>query len=304
MSWRWHDGHLLMSTDAGLWMTDRHRCAGAVVFGPDADATCLAMGLISAWQAAGGTVGRLFVTGPLAAELDPQVIRAGHAPPDAVESEVGEEHDEDLGELDLGGDGEVLTLWLGTGWAWLGLDAPALDERPTPPPDLLTEVGEATCDAWRAAWTHELGPERVSQGAFVSEQQYEHSLAARLGPWARRDGTGQLRHPPREDDGHGRRADGGWVRLEPIGTVLSWTRLIAAGAPSEFALRAELHDGVRCAVLELEHGVRGVHMFTDDTEGDPLIGEVVGLCVRRLYAMEGRMRHGLKAWRLPDAPLA
>ena len=82
--------------------------------------------------------------------------------------------------------------------------------------------------------------------------------------------------------------------VSPLGTVLSWTQLSAAGAPSEFSLRAPLLGGLKTVLLELDDGPKGVFLLVDDEERDVNIGDRVELVLRRLYAQEGFMRYGLK----------
>ena len=41
------------------------------------------------------------------------------------------------------------------------------------------------------------------------------------------------------------------MRLKPTETVTSWTKLSAAGAPSEFAIRASILGGIATALFRL-----------------------------------------------------
>ena len=137
-------------------------------------------------------------------------------------------------------------------------------------------------------WEAELDPTNVSQGAYVSEASIEAGRPARTALHAQRmDGTWVW--PPR--------ADGG-LTFEPMhaqATVLSWTRLSGGGAPSEFALRADLLGGIRTVLVQFDEGPRGVFLVADEIDENPHIGLSVGFVLRRIYGQEGRTIRGLKA---------
>ena len=142
-----------------------------------------------------------------------------------------------------------------------------------------------------AAWEHELNAQHVSQGAFVSEAMYAEGASARLAMMGQQNSDGVVWPPrfgPADTQQHITRS------VSPLGTVLSWTQLSAAGAPSEFSLRAPLLGGLKTVLLELDDGPRGVFLLVDDEEHDVNIGDRVALVLRRLYAQEGFMRYGLK----------
>ena len=83
--------------------------------------------------------------------------------------------------------------------------------------------------------------------------------------------------------------------IKPFGTITSWTKLSAAGAPSEFAIRAPILGGVSTVMVSTIDGPNGVFLLADDEERTPEIGKSVELVVRRLYAQEGTIRYGAKA---------
>jgi uncharacterized OB-fold protein len=83
--------------------------------------------------------------------------------------------------------------------------------------------------------------------------------------------------------------------LADAATVESWTKLSAAGAPSEFSLRAPILGGVQTVLVKFEEGPRGVFLVCDDVDYSPRIGDRVHFGVRRIYAQEGLIRYGLKA---------
>ena len=54
--------------------------------------------------------------------------------------------------------------------------------------------------------------------------------------------------------------------LQRTGTVQTWTTLSAAGAPSEFSLRAPLLGGISTVLLNLDDGPNGVFLTVDDED--------------------------------------
>jgi uncharacterized OB-fold protein len=145
-----------------------------------------------------------------------------------------------------------------------------------------------------AAWSRELQLTHVSQGAYVSESAYLEGANARLGLLAQHSGEA-LVWPPRQLDQHGERIPTANQALMAQATVESWTKLSAAGAPSEFALRAPVLGGIQTVFVQFEQGPRGVFLVADDAEYEPTIGDQVSFVVRRIYAQEGLIRYGMKA---------
>lgn len=145
-----------------------------------------------------------------------------------------------------------------------------------------------------AAWNRELESTHVSQGAYVSESAYREGANARLGLLAQHSGDA-LVWPPRQLDKHGERIPTANQALMARAKVESWTKLSAAGAPSEFALRAPVLGGIQTVFVQFEQGPRGVFLVADDAEYDPSIGDQVSFVVRRIYAQEGLIRYGMKA---------
>lgn len=159
--------------------------------------------------------------------------------------------------------------------------------------DVAVEVDEPFHRAMEEAWRDELSLQHVSQGAYVSQAQYEEAARPRLFL------QGQVSDekavwPPRFSS-TSNLADSSRVRLKPCGRVLSWTTLSAAGAPSEFALRAPLLGGVCTVLLALDDGPNGVFLVVDDEDAEAFMDAPVELVVRRIYAQEGFIRYGLKA---------
>ena len=144
------------------------------------------------------------------------------------------------------------------------------------------------------AWNNEMDAKHVSQGAYVSSQQHDESSIARLRLNAQVGSTG-LVWPPRELQYDGTRTEE-IQQLENTVEVLSWTKLSAGGAPSEFSIRSPLLGGITTIFAGFNRGPRGVFMLSDDLRNPEVkMGEEFTLAVRRLYAQEGKMRYSLKA---------
>lgn len=147
--------------------------------------------------------------------------------------------------------------------------------------------------AMQQAWDQELSATHVSQGAYVSRAQYEEAGSSRLSL------TGQVADeglvwPPRFNH----MVDGSTTanrNLQRTGRVQTWTTLSAAGAPSEFSLRAPLLGGISTVLLQLDDGPKGVFLTVDDEDALFEMEAPMELVVRRLYAQEGFIRYGLKA---------
>jgi len=136
--------------------------------------------------------------------------------------------------------------------------------------------------------------EGVSQGAYVSQAQHTISVPSRLGLKAQIDGE-RMVWPPRQLNAMAQRIDTEGMQLTETATILTWTRLSAAGAPSEFSSRAPILDGVATVLVEFDEGPKGVFMMADDESGKLEIDERVDFVFRRLYGQDGMMHYGLKA---------
>lgn len=143
------------------------------------------------------------------------------------------------------------------------------------------------------AWQDELDIRNISQGAYVSKQQYDESLSARLSLVAQNDGI--LIWPPRQMNNDGITLSKASTNLSPTASVMSWTKLSAAGAPSEFSIRAPVLGGLTTVMVEFSEGPKGVFLMVDDEDIRPNIGDSVEFVVRMLYGQEGIIRYGAKA---------
>ena len=155
------------------------------------------------------------------------------------------------------------------------------------------DVDEEFHQEMTSAWEKECKPEHVSQGAYVSQQQYEEGASARLNLMSQ-EVDGELVWPPRQMDEKGNTMPQASTPLHGVATIESWTKLAAAGAPSEFSIRAPLLGGITTVFVSFEQGPRGVFLLVDDEDNDPKIGDQVQFAIRRIYAQEGYIRYGLK----------
>ena len=155
------------------------------------------------------------------------------------------------------------------------------------------EVDEEFHQQITLAWEKECLPEHVSQGAYVSQQQYQEGAAARLNLMSQKV-DGELIWPPRQMDAKGSLMPQASTPLHGVATIESWTKLAAAGAPSEFSIRAPLLGGITTVFVRFEQGPRGVFLLVDDEDNNPKIGDQVQFAIRRIYAQEAYIRYGLK----------
>jgi uncharacterized OB-fold protein len=161
------------------------------------------------------------------------------------------------------------------------------------------EVDEEFHQQITLAWEKECMPEHVSQGAYVSQQQYQEGAAARLNLMSQKV-DGELIWPPRQMDVKGNLMPQASIPLQENATIESWTKLAAAGAPSEFSIRAPLLGGISTVFVRFEQGPRGVFLLVDDEDNNPKIGDQVQFAIRRIYAQEAYIRYGLKCQIIRD----
>jgi uncharacterized OB-fold protein len=159
--------------------------------------------------------------------------------------------------------------------------------------DVEIEVDSEFKQAMDMAWEQELQHHHVSQGAYVSQAQYEEAARPRLLLEGQHGEQGAV-WPPRYSPHSNERVPAP-LRLARVGRVQTWTTLSAAGAPSEFALRAPVLGGISTVLLHLEDGPNGVFLVVDDEEFTPEMDGRMELVLRRIYAQEGFIRYGLKA---------
>jgi uncharacterized OB-fold protein len=252
-------GHILCQAASGVLVRSRFILDGDRVHGPDSDYTCLA------------------ITGLCALEEECEVTTI------QCPSEVDERVIAAYGFNVVSEDGEWKIV--------VHKDASLSITKDSSMIHSTAEDGEEMDAAFhlemRRAWDEEL--RSVSQGAYVSEQQYLTGLESRLRLIAQKDGDNYF-WPGRENN-----REMNTLPLPRRGIIESWTESAAAGSPSEFAFRSPILNGMTTLLLTLECGVKGVFLLADDEEKKPEIGSLVELVVRRIYAQEGLIRYGLKA---------
>lgn len=256
ISWQ---GNLACLTNDGVAIKSRHTINGEHVFGPDSDYTTLA---ISGLQLLREETTILSVK--IEGDVSEFVLSAcGYTVDDHAKWTVSCNDDSSVS--------------ISKGLPVLGnVEGEEID------PELVKEMN----DAW------ELEMQEVSQGAFVSEQNYRNSSSARMNLQSQLlDGVSIW--PPRQMVGSKIPDDS--RPLSKTGIIGSWTKLAAGGAPSEFSIRAPLLDGISTVFVTLDSGPKGVFLLADDEQTRPEIGMRVELVIRKIYAQEGLVRHGLKA---------
>ena len=270
-------GYLLSHSNGSLLLQSPYIHDGSTVFGPDSDSTTMAVAGIQYLNAQG----QKFTTIRLPNSIDAQVVYMSTS----VDSpQRNEELEDDVVDWHLI-DGEEATLVLSqSDDNHYEFDEPSGTELMDA--DLFKDM--------KAAWEQECSPQHVSQGAYVSQSQYHEGGAARLS-LASQKFAGKTIWPPRQMDSSGARLPREDALLADAATVESWTKLSAAGAPSEFSLRAPILGGVQTVLVKFEEGPRGVFLVCDDVDYSPRIGDRVHFGVRRIYAQEGLIRYGLKA---------
>jgi len=159
-------------------------------------------------------------------------------------------------------------------------------------PDGLSEIDPELYHQINQAWEKESSIENVSQGAYISSQQYNESLSSRLKLLAQFDH--KTIWPPRQLNDDGTPINHPEVQLSRTCKIESWTKLSAAGAPSEFSIRAPILDGISTVYVLFEEGNRGVFLLTDDQNRKPEIGLSGEIVVRKIYSQEGEIRYGTK----------
>ena len=270
----WH-GYLAMFDQEALMIQSPFIHDGSIVFGADSDYTTMAIAGIHLMASKGieiATVRSL----PL---VNPSAVKS------ATGTTVlcGEEHTEECKWNLLVGE-EATLVFTNNLERDLGFHGPA--ELESLDPTFYADM--------QAAWEQEMKPAHVSQGAYVSEAAYLEGATARLAFMAQSTNA-NLIWPPRQLDADGLRLKSPSQPLMTSAIVESWTKLSAAGAPSEFALRAPVLGGIQTVFVRFEEGPCGVFLVADDEQYEPVIGDEVTFVVRRIYAQEGLIRYGMKA---------
>ena len=155
------------------------------------------------------------------------------------------------------------------------------------PSSLGRQANTELLDKIQQAWEKELAS--VSQGAFVSREQYIRSLDQRINLKAQKEDNSSIwpmnYHQNQSET----------TQLEPNGKIVSWTKTTAAGSPSEFAFRSPILGGLTTVLIQFEKGTIGTFLIVDDHQHPVSINDEVELVIRRIYAQDGWIRYGLKA---------
>ena len=268
-------GYLAMFDHEALMIQSPFCHDGAIVFGADSDYTTMAIAGIHLMASKGIEIATLRSL-PL---VNPSAVKSATGTTVLCDDEQTEECKWNL----LVGE-EATLVFTDNLERDLGFHGPA--ELESLDPTFYTDI--------QNAWEQEMKPAHVSQGAYVSEAAYMEGATARLAFMAQST-KANLIWPPRQLDADGLRLESPSQPLMTSATVESWTKLSAAGAPSEFALRAPVLGGIQTVFVRFEQGPCGVFLVADDEQYEPVIGDEVTFVVRRIYAQEGLIRYGMKA---------
>ena len=260
-------GYLVSSTENCFIISSPWSLSGRVVFGPDSDYNTLAVSLVQYMYSHG---------------IEIESLQCENS-----------QLEMDFLNLALGFDESIST----SEWQIFGSDdaivciSNSLDKKFSKPENLI-QVDESKYNLIKQAWEKEAALENVSQGAYVSTQQYSESLSSRINLMAQ--SGNQSIWPPRILNEQGEYYGSQSIRLSNICKIESWTKLSAAGAPSEFSIRAPILGGISTAYVSFEQGTKGVFLLVDDEDTRPEIGSKGEIVVRRIYGQEGQIRYGTK----------
>lgn len=270
-------GYLVVENDDSLFIQSSYMHEDKIVYGPDSDATTMAIAGIQFMHSKGHSLESMHLSDSIDAET--VYLATG------VDSIA---HNEDL-------DFETIEWDLLSGdEATLVVTKSHADSFDFEAPEDVEIIDADFYHDMENAWKLEQEVSHVSQGAYISPSQYIEGARARLSLASQKVGDRMI-WPPRQLDADGQRLPLESHSLVPEAHVESWTKLSAAGAPSEFSLRAPILGGIQTLLVRFEQGPRGVFLVSDDIEYSPKIGDRVHFAVRRIYAQEGKIRYGLKA---------
>ena len=143
----------------------------------------------------------------------------------------------------------------------------------------------------------------VSQGAYVPHPRYQENLASRWRLEGERCAhcgaltfptTGRCRWCGRNDGLRAESLPRTDLEVEAVTTISSGAQ------PTEFDPLVDSVGAYDVALVSLAPDVRATVQVTDSEPGRLRIHDRVGLVLRRLYAMEGEWRYGLKAVPVTD----
>ena len=260
-------GYKVSSGDDSFHICSPWQLQGTPVFGPDSDYTTLAISLLSLINSKGINIENI---SPNEAEIDMEVLKIA------------------TGISEFTNDSE----WNLICHEHASLSISKSSEIKISNPKILSEIDAELYQKINLAWEKETSLENVSQGAYISSQQYNESLSSRLNLLAQFDQ--KTIWPPRQLNDDGTIINNPEVQLNRTCKIESWTKLSAAGAPSEFSIRAPILDGISTVYVLFEEGNRGVFLLTDVQNKKPEIGLSGEVVVRKIYSQEGEVRYGTK----------
>ncbi len=275
-------GYIVLDSDGSLFIQSPFTLDEKIVYGPDSDSTTMSIAGIQYLLSQGHDIGSIHLPPSVDAEV---VYISTKVDSPARNEEIG--RDETEWQIM---DGDEATLLM-TNQQHEEFDFAASSSTVEIDEDLYQEI--------QNAWAAECSELHVSQGAYVSQAQYNEAISARLSLTSQRH-QGETIWPPRQMDLNGIRMAKESETLSGSALVESWTKLSAAGAPSEFSLRAPILGGIQTVLVRFEEGPRGVFLICDDEDYTPKIGDSIGFTVRRIYAQEGFIRYGMKAIPIRD----
>ncbi len=267
-----HQGFLMSFSDNNYTISSRWELDGAPVFGADCDYTTM---LISAIKFIQGK-GCIFDNLKCDLDIDVETIKTAT-------------------NVKIVSDDSEWQVYCSNNAA---LNISNISEEKLSIPKNLEMMNRELFNSINSAWNKELATSNVSQGAYISSQQYLKSLNSRLNLLAQSDGN--VIWPPRKMNKSGHQIGEAEIKLSNYAKIESWTRLSAAGAPSEFSIRAPILGGISTALVKFEEGPRGVFLLVDDEHNELEIGMSCEFVIRRIYAQEGNIRYGTKIRILGD----
>ena len=271
-------GYLAVISNDGVFIQSPYLHGDQIVYGPDSDSTTMAIAAIQLMRQKGHIIDSIH----LPESVDAQIVYLAS----------GVDSIPHNGELEFG---DIIWDLLSGDEATLVIAKTNSESYDFEEPQDVEIIDADFFHDMTEAWRLEQEMHHVSQGAYVSTSQYLEGAAARLSLTSQKVGDRMI-WPPRQLDENGLRFSEDSHQLVAEAHVESWTKLSAAGAPSEFSLRAPILGGIQTLLVRFEQGPRGVFLVTDDLDYSPEIGDTVHFAVRRIYAQEGMMRYGLKAF--------
>ena len=271
-------GYLAVISNDGVFIQSPYLHGDQIVYGPDSDSTTMAIAAILLMRQKGHIIDSIH----LPESVDAQIVYLASGVDSIAHN----------GELEFG---DIIWDLLSGDEATLVIAKTNSESYDFEEPQDVEIIDADFFHDMTEAWRLEQEMHHVSQGAYVSTSQYLEGAAARLSLTSQKVGDRMI-WPPRQLDENGLRFSEDSHQLVAEAHVESWTKLSAAGAPSEFSLRAPILGGIQTLLVRFEQGPRGVFLVTDDLDYSPEIGDTVHFAVRRIYAQEGMMRYGLKAF--------